>query len=438
MNAAPPGTAQTQHQDGATAAAQTNQQGPQQPQQQQMVQMPHHQAAGGPTGAAPNQQELSVPALLDRLTHLEQYKTCLEQENRQMHQQLQVLSGFLNVVNASCRTTEQMLIHAAMNQGDPQNGATMDASQLTSLPSNSTATQAGNDVAAAAPGPNQPAQTGTAPQPTAAGSTHPGAGEPLHGSSGGFPRAGSSAGNLANNQAAAVPPAGDTPGAASNQQQPAGNDIDAAAVAAGAGNGSGETSGQADAGRDGAFHRESCGGALDTNSQQGSRKRAKHEHVPAAAAAAAAAAQQPGYNLQQQQQPQQQAGEQQHAGNQQQQPQMQLQMLDLSGQHHLSATDTQLALHLQAQQHHLMQQQQLAYAQQQPQQVLQLHQQQLMMQHQHQHAASLAAAAAAAQMAAAAAAAAGVSCGYGDTVVLQLSRIKGRAVLQADEVIIYR
>jgi hypothetical protein len=62
-----------------------------------------------------------------------------------------------------------------------------------------------------------------------------------------------------------------------------------------------------------------------------------------------------------------------------------------------------------------------------------------MQQQQQQNVASLAAAAGA-QMAVAAAAAAGTSGArvYGDAVTLQLSRIKGRAVLQGDETVIYR
>ena len=74
------------------------------------------QAVAGPVvnlhAVAPHGHDQTLQALLDRLAQLEHYKNHLEHENRQMHQQLQVLSGFLNVVSTSVRTTENMLFPA--------------------------------------------------------------------------------------------------------------------------------------------------------------------------------------------------------------------------------------------------------------------------------------------------------------------------------------
>jgi hypothetical protein len=94
------------------------------------------QAVAGPVvnlhAVAPHGHDQTLQALLDRLTQLEHYKNHLEHENRQMHQQLQVLSGFLNVVSTSVRTTENMLFPAPdipLEASQTMNGPTPCAAQ---------------------------------------------------------------------------------------------------------------------------------------------------------------------------------------------------------------------------------------------------------------------------------------------------------------------
>jgi len=467
MNGLPaPDQPQPQRVPGVPTSQQCPQQQLQQ-QQQQLMQM-HQVHTGGPVLNAEN---LTVPALLERLTELEQSKTYLEQENRQMHQQLQVLSGFLGVVRESVRSTDSLLFSAAINHADLQNG-TIDASLLASVPSNSTATPAGSLVAAPVGTQSIAQQAALPPAAAAAGSTAAAAAAAaagsmplaLEGHVGGFLGPTSSTGTLTFSHTAAVPmqPAGN-PLAAMPAAGMHGADLavaaatsngDASAAAAAATAAAPEVAGGAAAG-DGstadatkAFVRRSSGSGQALG-EEGSRKRARVDQQPIADASAQVQTEttqqqkhkhkqqkkkqkqeeeveevqppaEPSVPQQASEQPQQPPQEQQQL---QQQPHMQQQMQELG----LQQQQDQMNLHLQQQ---LLQQQQMACAQQ-SHQTMYLQQQLLLQQHQQQMAA-----AAAAQMAAAAGQA--LPHAYGDTVVLQLSRIKGRAVLQGDDCIIYR
>lgn len=125
--------------------------------------MQHDVSMTGPSGQLQQLHTASVAAsadpavhaLLERLNQLETYKNHLEHENKQMHQQLQVLSGFLNVVSTSVRTTENMLFSSVPSSEPPHMHMAAEGSQMQStLPSNSTLTAlAGNQLPAQTPTP---------------------------------------------------------------------------------------------------------------------------------------------------------------------------------------------------------------------------------------------------------------------------------------------